>query len=73
LKNFAKLHKMKKHLEEFRKEFNQLDTEWKRVVESKVIIGDVFRVYNQLENIELDELNIEPAEMKQFMKPLKGE
>jgi len=64
---------MKKHLEEFRKEFNQLDTEWKRVVESKVIIGDVFRVYNQLENIELDELNIEPAEMKQFMKPLKGE
>ena len=68
MKNFAMLYGMKERLQEFRNTFYQLDPEWQKWVEEKVVVEDVFRVHNQLEDIEIFELNFGPAEIEQITR-----
>ncbi len=66
MKNFAMLYKMKESLQEFRAAYNRLDPEWQEWLKLKtdIEVQKVMVVHDQLENLEMNELDIDPFEVE---------
>lgn len=73
MKNFAMIYKMKESLHEYRTAFNKLDPEWQEWIANYFNKKDLsvrcpFDVYNILEDLQMNELDIEPYEIEVMME-----
>ena len=66
MRNFAMLYKMKEALHEFRTAYNRLDPEWQEWTDLYLSVNNVLTVYDLLEEMEFDVLNLSLEEVNKI-------